>query len=258
MAFPQLFQFANEFGITRKEGVFSTIDVRNINQQSDQECGCVPQTKKLEICESISKNCQKGVTTTLIDPETESEFEFPEGSVINQIIVVDKTCGNLSCELSFILGYLSDCIEDDTRLALLAQRSAAADCQITGSLLNTYHKLHIDQKLTGAALAAQKAIYDPEDAENGDCIQDVDLCIVNGNNYVGEPKAIKPAITVTSGELCVDDLEFFYCWTPPCPGVVWKPVIQAQPCSPKGCRGNSPCSPRNKVRFGNSNKRGCH
>jgi len=59
MACPAKFQFANEFGITRKEGVFSTIDVRHVLNETER-CACVPLVKKLKLCESITKKLPKG------------------------------------------------------------------------------------------------------------------------------------------------------------------------------------------------------
>jgi len=247
MTCPEKFQFANEFGIIRKEGVFSTIDVRNVVNQNEDACACEKLTTKLGLCENISRNCQKGVTTTLIEAETGQQFCIPAGSIIHQFVVIDRTCANLSCDLAFMLGFLSECIEDEARLGLLAQRIADESHQLTGLALNVFGRAHFDLKLTAAALAEQLAIYNAEDIDNGIFVQDLDLAFVTGGNFVGEPKSLMPAITVTSGELCVNDLDFFMCWTPPCSGVVMRPVVVAEPCSPKKCtRGscNSPCSPR--------------
>ncbi len=255
---PAKFQFANEFGILRKEGVFSTIDVRNIT--TEDACPCGQQVQKLVLCENISKNCQKGVTTTLVDPETESQVHFPPGTIIHKWVIVDKTCGNLACELSFMAGYLSDCIEDETRLAVLAQRVIPVDTQATGQLVNKYRALAVKDTLNGSRLAAQKAIYDLEDAENGECVEDIDLGIVNGDNYVAEPKSLMPAITVTSGELCVGDLEFYICYTPPVTGTIYRPVMTMEACSPQRC-GNqkSDCSsPSHRAGRSGCGGRGCH
>jgi len=232
---PDKFQFANYFGIRRKEGVFSTVDMNTMVSSSPSQSPCQVISKRLQLCENVSKNCQKGVTTTLIDPTTESQFCIPAGSVIHKWTVVDKTCGNLSCELSLMLGYLSECIDDDTRQAVLAQRVAGVDTQLTGTYFCVYHSVTIKDTLTSARLAAQRALYGAEDAENGVCAPDVDLGIINGDNYAAEPKGILPSITVTSGELCVNDLDFWVCYTPPSPGMVMKPVVVMQPCVPGGC-----------------------
>lgn len=257
---PDLFQFANDFGILRKEVVASTIDARHIVQATDEQCTCQTITTKLQVCESITKNCQKGVTTTLVNPLNDSQFCFPAGSTIHNVILVDRTCGNLSCDLAFILGFLSDCVEDDTRQAMLAQRSAPANAQVTGPLLNSFSKLTIVERLTAARLAALKAIFDPEDIEQGECVEDLDLAIVAGDNFVSEPKPLMPAITVTSGELCPTDIDFYYCWTPPCPGVVVKPMVVMEPCPSRCTRGSfDACDPVSRLNFSEKAfKRGCH
>jgi len=209
MACPQKFQFASDMGFIRRDVVHSSIDARIVRKSMDDECACTEFTQKLQICGNVSRSCQKGITQTLVDPETQTQFEFPQGTTITKVTIVDRTCGNLSCELSFMLGYISDCIQDDTLLALTAQRIAPVDAQITGTLLNVYHKLVIDQTLTSDALAAQRAIYDQERAERGECMEEIDFAIVRGNNYVAEPLSQMPVITVTSGDLCVGDLDFF-------------------------------------------------
>jgi len=258
---PDRFHFANEFGILRRDDVFSTIDVRKITQAED--CGCTAQFARLSLCENISKSCQKGITTTLIDTETESQFVLPAGTIITEITVVDRTCGNLSCDLAFMLGFLSNCIEDETRLALMAQRVSGASTQITGPLLNYGSRIKLVEgvQLTAATLAAQNAIYFAEDAENGQCLQDIDFGIIFGNNAIGESKELMPAITVTSGELCVGDIDFFVCYIPPCPGTICRPALVCEPCEPGRCgrKCNEPCEPFNRAAscFG-SNKRGCH
>lgn len=241
---PQKFQFANEFGFLRKEAVISTMDVRNIVKTVDNACGLDTMVQKLVLCENISKSCQKGLTTTLVDPETNSQVVFPSGTAIVQWAVVNKTCGNLPCELSFMLGYLSDCLENDSRQAVLAQRVAGVDAQITAAPLNYFHKAFLNDQLTATRLASLKALYDAEDADNGECVENMDLGFVTGDNSVAEPKALMPAITVTSGELCVGDLEFYIQYIPPCPGTQCRPVVVCEPCSPRGCNRNGCNSPR--------------
>jgi len=214
MACPEKWQFANYFGIRRKSIVVSHIDVRKTEFASPN--ACEGKTAHLRICENVNKNCQRGVTMTLIDVETNTEFVVPAGSIINQFIAVDKTCGNLDCNLSFMAGFLSDCIQDEGRLALLAQRIADQNHQITGTLLATFGSISVDLNLTSDALAAQLAIYNAEDSANGEEITNLDLGIVNGNNYVGEQKALMPAITVTSGNLGACDVDFFLCYVSAC------------------------------------------
>jgi len=258
---PDKFHFANEFGILRRDDVFSSIDVRKIIQSED--CGCAVQFARLSICDNVTKSCQKGITTTLIDTETDSQFSLPAGTIITEITVVDRTCGNLSCDLAFMLGFLSPCIEDETRLALMAQRVAPASAQITGSLLNHGSRLKLVEgvQLTAATLAAQNAIYFAEDAENGACLQDIDFGIIFGNNALGEPKDLLPAITLTSGELCVGDIDFFVCYIPPCPGIICRPALVCEPCEPRRCgkQCGSECDIYNRAAcFGSNGKRGCH
>jgi len=219
MAVPEKFQFANEFGILRKEGVFSTIDVRNIKKQS-KEAIVNSLVKRLRIPESVRRTSPKGITTTLIDPTTGCEFVFPMGSVIKEVSIIDLTNGNLDCDLAFILGYLSDSVDDRDQLALLAQRIAPADAQITGRLLSKYNSLHIDQRLNVRELAVQKSIYDRYDALVGLQLSTPNYSIVRGNNYLGESRSLKPAITVTSGELCISDIDFLFSYNPPNDGFV--------------------------------------
>lgn len=256
MACPEKFQFANEFGILRKEGVFSTINVNRIVENSE-DCACRQKVARLKLCESISKNCQKGLTTTLIDADSGEEFCIEAGTRLHQVLVVDRTCGNLQCELSFMLGAISDCVDDDARLAEMAQRWAPMDKQITGNTLNALGgviSLVEGVVLNGSSLASYKALIDAEMLANGEDVLDADLGIIYGNNAVGEPIEIKPAITVTSGEVCKDDLDFYICYTPPCEGYVWKPVVMMEPCSQKSC--GLPSSPCSSPKFGMNMKGG--
>lgn len=227
MAVPEKFQFANEFGILRKEGVFSTIDVRNIKKQS-KEAIVNSLVKRLRIPQSVRRSDAKGLTTTLIDPTTGCEFVFPMGSVIKEVSIIDLTNGNLDCDLAFMLGYLSDSVDDRNQLALLAQRIAPADAQISGRLLSKFNSLHIDQRLNVRELAVQKAIYDPYDAMIGQKLTAPNYAIVRGNNYLGESRSLKPCITVTSGELCISDLDFLFSYNPPNDGFV---SIDEDPCA---------------------------
>lgn len=253
MSCPTPFQFANEFGIIRKEGVFSTINVNNMIKNAENY-GCNEVVTKLTICESITRNCQKGVTTTLVDPETNSQVVIPAGATINKVVVVDRTCGNLGCDLSFMLGFLSDCVEDEQRLATMAQRLAPQDKQITGGLINEVGTLVLIEgvRLNADTFQQQLEIYNGEAIDNGNDVADLDTAIIFGQNYVGELQPIMPAITITSGELCRGDIEFFLYWTPPYAGVVCKPLLVCEPCSPKSCyRACNPCSPRNKYGYAN-------
>jgi len=248
MACPGKYGLANYFGIMRREVVASTIDVNNLVKNDD--CGCATITAKLTFCEPITQSCQKGITSTLVDIQTGGPAEIPAGSFIRSVVVVDKTCGHLDCALSFMLGFLTNCIDDESGLATLAQRIAGMSTQITGQLLNLTGGLTLIEgaQLNASSFASTLAIYTNSDLQNNRCAADfnLDTGIIFGQNSVGEPKALMLAATVTSGTVCPGDVEFFVCFAPPCPGVVCKPVIECVPCAPSRCgtgqgRGCSPC-----------------
>jgi len=248
MACPPKFGIANQFGILRNEVVASTIDVNNIIKNDD--CGCSTVTAKLTFCEPITQSCQKGITSTLVNIFTGSAVDIPAGSLIKSVTIVDKTCGHLDCALSFMLGFLTNCIDDESSLATLATRIAGPSTQLTGTLLNFVGSVNAVEgaALNAAAFASIQSIYLNSDVQNNRCAQDfnLDTGIIFGQNSVGEPKALMLAATVTSGTVCPGDIEFFVCFIPPCPGIVCKPVIACEPCVPSRCgrgegRGCSPC-----------------
>lgn len=118
-------------------------------------------------------------------------------------------------DLSFCLGYYSTEVTDEKRLAILAQRCADEQNQITGNLLNNYQVLHINQKLTSGPLATQINIYNDEAKSIGEKPCDIDTKIVSGCNYVAEPKNLMPAITVTAGNIFTNQVEFIIQYIPP-------------------------------------------
>jgi len=253
---PGLYQFANELGVPRQEYVASVINTNQLIQNSPQcenTTACQFSEVTLVIPESVTKTCQKGVTTTLVDPSTASEVIFPAGTFFEKIVIFDKTCGNLDCRLSFMLGYLSDCVSDPNNLAALAQLIAGIDTQITGNLFNAGNigQIEIDNSINASIFATLINIFNAEDVQHCANIDtfiagELNILAVNNNNAVGIPKELKIAITVTSGQLCCQDIEFHVCFrNRPCvccsePPCTHQPCQQSARHCGRSCAGDVP------------------
>jgi hypothetical protein len=213
MASPQKFQFANRLGVIREEGVFSTIEFTKADQTNGLFAPFNTQYVKLKLHEDIAGKSARGQTITLVEEKSNAQFLIPAGSVIHQVVVSSRA--DLGSDLSFLLGYFSEEVSDNGRLAQLAQRCAGLSDQITGNLLNERKNLYIDQHLTSESLAAQNLIYDAEhQSSQGSGSAVVDYKVVHGQSYVAESKSLYPAITVVAGDLHVDDIDFFVQYTP--------------------------------------------
>lgn len=90
MATPQKYQFANYLGFKRQDAVFSNIDARHVDQSSGLFASFNVQYAKLKLYEDITKPSQKGLTTTLMEVDSEATFTIPKGSCILDIAVCDN------------------------------------------------------------------------------------------------------------------------------------------------------------------------
>lgn len=200
-------QKSNEFGIIRKEGVFSVIDfVDQVNDASGPH-GDIHETLVLKLAKDVDQASDRNVAINLVN-DIGCAVSIPAGSLI-QKVVVSKATGNnapLDKDLSFALGYLSCFVKDEGRKAQLAQRVANKDKPITGNLLNRHVSIAFGDVLGGDKNAKVNEIYDEEEESQKINANVVDSSVVAGCVAVGERYSIVPALTVLSGSLKASNL----------------------------------------------------
>lgn len=214
MSLPK-YTLANENGIIRKEEVFSTVDVLDVDTAAGRADATKIKTVNLQVAQDVTLPSHRLVTQSLVNIDTGSYFTVPVGSIIKEFVVSNADGSDLDDDLSMVLGYLSPDISDADRKRALAGRIASIDNQLTGPLLDLHKTIKFDQKLYAAELTAQRTIYDAEDAANGVPPGDVDYSVVTGNTVVGESRALIPCITVNTGTLFAGQLSFALVYCPP-------------------------------------------
>lgn len=214
MAAPQKNALANEFGFLRDEVVASTIDYIHL-VNGGQKDGNNEIVAKLAFPRNISTPKQRGITETLLEVNSNSEFLLPHGSIIREWIFQDNTGGELDSQLAFMAGYHSDEITNTERKKVIATRVAGQNNQITGALLNAHQSVHIDQFLTSESAKQQAELYNAEAQEHGESPAQVSYTILSGNSYIGEMKALVPCVTITEGTLNIADISVYVVYTPP-------------------------------------------
>lgn len=134
--------------------------------------------------------------------------------MIKSVVIIDKSNGNLDPALKIALGYLSNEVESEQALRLLAQRIASTQEPITGVLLNQVKRVYIDQTLSHDLLATQDEVYDKEDSEQGEDVVKTNISCIKGNSFVGERKTLIPSVSVFAGSVKARDLEFVFEYIP--------------------------------------------
>jgi len=202
---------ATDLGAIRKEGAFSSVDAESIENAESRE-----RKVTLRMPNDVTTADARNVTTSLVDPKTNTYVTIPAGSVIHKVEIRKVKSTDLDSSLTFTLGFSCTFIQDSSRKATLATRILGTTNPGQGVLLNQHTVQIFDQSLYATAVAAQNTLYDAEmAAQSLPARPAVDYDNVSGNTHVGESRPLIPVCTVLTGNLLASDIEFSFFYTSP-------------------------------------------
>lgn len=217
------FTYASELGFIRKDDVFSTIDVLNVEIAAGRSDAGRQRKVTLVLPDECRNNKARGFTQTLLSTETMTHEKIPAGSIIHQLTVAKSTSDELDCDLSLILGVWSPDLHTKEAQRAVAQRFASEDAPLTGPFLNRHLLVNFSAVLGPQTLTDQLEIYERDEAANEDNLGDdegdcPDYAVVTENVTVGELKPVYIAATILNGSVSSCQLTFVLTYTPPpCP-----------------------------------------
>jgi hypothetical protein len=210
-------ELISTLGYLKTDEAFSFVEANGIDTSAGQSSANIVKEVRLRFPNDISSPLQLLKTQALREEGSDSEFVFLAGDIIRAWSFVDESGRKLDDNLNFMAGYICAEVATPDGQKKLATRVAAQNNQVSGRLLNQHGILSVDQTLKADSLASEVALYASEASSQGIAVPATpSYDIVSGNSFVGELKALKPCVTVTSGTLSVGQICIIVSYTPAC------------------------------------------
>jgi hypothetical protein len=210
------YTFANEHGIKRREGVFSVIDVLDIDTSAGQYDGSRARTVCLALPNDIKKGSERMITQTLIEKNTLAHVLMPSGSRIVDTTVAVQGSAVLDPALQIVIGKSCPSVKGKEQKKALAGSIAGPTSPITGDLLNVHKVISFKPALGKGNVESLNEIYDADADNQGEDKKTVaSYAILDNGVTVGEPRSVYICATVVAGNVNASDLTFTVTFIPP-------------------------------------------
>lgn len=201
------FTFANEHGIKRREGVFSVIDVLEVDSSAGQYDGSKVRTVSLQLPNDIKKGSDRMQTQTLIEKNTLAHVLIPQGSRLVDVTVAVQGSAVLDSKFSLVLGKSCPSVKGKDQKKALASSIAGPAAPVTGDLLNLHKVISFKPILGKENVAALNEIYSADASTQGeDDVVIPSYAVLDNTTSVGEPRSFYICSTIVDGSASASDL----------------------------------------------------